>query len=663
MKMSPRYFMQISFWSFLILAVLSLPSISYIYAETDSIKIKEWEIPTTNSAPHDIVVGTNGMIWFTEINTNKIGMFNPNTEEFHEYDIPTPSSRPHGLVSDIQGNVWFAEVGAGKIGKLDPLTGIIEEFSTPTTNSGPHTPIFADDTTLWFTEQNASQIGKLDVSTGKIIEFKTITKSANPYGIITDDQGNAWFAELRGHHVGKVDEKTGEVTEYPMISENSGPRRIAIDSNGIFWVTLYNSGKIASLDPVTKEVEEFSTSSESSGPYAIWVDPFDNVWFSMTGIYKMGKFDQSTQKIQEYELPSPQTHIKFIHSDSVGNIWFPNYNNNKIGVIQTGTTSMEPKTDTKMMEENQNNNMDIPSNPEIAYFPAPLKQIQDGVKPQSVTCTEGLELVLKFSNGNPACVKPNSVSKLIQRGWAIHILSDYEKNENNNSEIFEVGAFQVDIMDVNYFQNAKGYLAKPSENGVYPAVVMIHEWWGLNENIKEMAGKLASHGYVVLAVDLYDGKVGTTSEEARQLRSSFEQSQWTDNMNTAVNYLEEQYNPSSIGSIGWCFGGGQSLNLALNNDDLDATVMYYGSLTLEKDQLSSINWPILGIFAGLDSGIPPESVNQFETVLNELEIENEIYIYPEVNHAFANPSGDRHAPEESKDAWEKTLNFLEQHLS
>lgn len=654
--------MQLSSSLFLILGLFGLSCISYIYADTDPIIIKEWDIPTPDSAPHDIVVGPNDLIWFTEINTNKIGMFNPNTEEFQEYDIPTPSSRPHGLVTDNQGNVWFTEVGAGKIGKLDPASGVIEEFSTPTTNSGPHTPIFADNTTLWFTEQSASQIGKLDVTTGKIIEFSTITKSANPYGIITDEKGNAWFAELRGHHVGKVDAETGEVTEYPMISDNSGPRRIAIDSNGILWITLYNSGKIASLNPITNEVKEYPTSSESSGPYAIWVDPFDHVWFSMTGIYKMGKFDQTTQKIQEYEMPSPQTHIKFIHSDSIGNIWFPNYNNNKIGVILTGTTPTEPKTDSKMMEDNQKNKMDITSNKEFAYFPAPLKQIQDGVKPQSVTCTEGLELVLKFSNGKPACLKPDSVSKLIERGWAIHVLPDYEKNNNNNSVTFSIGEYQVETTDLQYFMDAKGYLAKPSIDGEFPAVVMIHEFWGLNDNIKQMAEKMASHGYVVLAVDLYDGKVGTTSDEARQLRSSFEQSHWTDNMNVAVNYLEEQYAPPSIGSIGWCFGGGQSLNLALNNDALDATVIYYGSLTLDKDQLSSVDWPILGIFAGLDSGIPPETVNQFETVLNELEIENEIYIYPEVNHAFANPSGDRHAPEESKDAWEKTLKFFDQNL-
>jgi len=133
-------------------------------------------------------------------------------------------------------------------------------------------------------------------------------------------------------------------------------------------------------------------------------------------------------------------------------------------------------------------------------------------------------------------------------------------------------------------------------------------------------------------------------------------------MSTAVTYLEENYFPPSIGSIGWCFGGGQSLHLALTNPDMDATVIYYGQLVTDTEELSKINWPILGIFAGLDTGITPETVNEFETSLNEIGVENNITIYPDVNHAFANPSGDRYAPDEAMDAWNKTLEFFEKNL-
>ena len=297
----------------------------------------------------------------------------------------------------------------------------------------------------------------------------------------------------------------------------------------------------------------------------------------------------------------------------------------------------------------------------ISYQPPPLKQINDGVEPANVTCTEGLELVLKKSNGNPACIKPSSVAKLIERGWAIHILPDYQ-DENNNSEIFATGNFDVEYQTVNYFDKAQGFLAMPSEDGKYPGIVMIHEWWGLNDNIKEMAKKLASHGYVVLAVDLYNGEVATTSEQARQLVTSFQTDVGIKNMNAATQYIQENHNVEKLGSIGWCFGGAQSLNLALNNQDMDATIIYYGRLVTEQESLSSINWPVLGIFAELDQGIPVDSVREFETLLNELEIPNSIYIFEGVDHAFANPSGERYAPDESKDAWNLTLEFLKTNL-
>ena len=111
---------------------------------------------------------------------------------------------------------------------------------------------------------------------------------------------------------------------------------------------------------------------------------------------------------------------------------------------------------------------------------------------------------------NPACIKPASVEKLIARGWAIHILPDYNQSENNNSVIFKTGELQVEIETISYYGESTGFLAKPIEDGEYPGVIMIHEWWGLNDNVKQMAEKLASHGYVVFAVDLYEGKVGTT---------------------------------------------------------------------------------------------------------------------------------------------------------
>jgi carboxymethylenebutenolidase len=220
---------------------------------------------------------------------------------------------------------------------------------------------------------------------------------------------------------------------------------------------------------------------------------------------------------------------------------------------------------------------------------------------------------------------------------------------------------------VNYYGNASGYLVYP-ENGIgLPAVVMIHEWWGLNQNIKNMAEQLAREGYVVLAVDLYGGEVATEANRATELSSAVRSNPQVaiENMQAAVQHLSslQNVNSSRIASLGWCFGGGQSLQLALNTEQpLAATVIYYGNLVTDQNELSKIDWPVLGIFGSADQSIPVDTVRQFESALDANRIENEIHIYPGVGHAFANPSGDNYAPEETADAWAKTLDFLKRRV-
>ncbi|OGC48905.1 hypothetical protein A3A69_02080 [candidate division WWE3 bacterium RIFCSPLOWO2_01_FULL_37_15] len=219
----------------------------------------------------------------------------------------------------------------------------------------------------------------------------------------------------------------------------------------------------------------------------------------------------------------------------------------------------------------------------------------------------------------------------------------------------------VDEELIQYYEGSLGYFVKPKKEGYYPGVVMIHEWWGLNKNIKEMAEQLASKGYIVMAVDLYYGKVAQTVDEARELVTALNEEKALENMKAAVEFLRKN-GAVKIASLGWCFGGGQSLQLALSGQELDATVLYYGSLETDSEKLSAINWPVLGIFGDQDTSIPVETVNSFDSALDTLNIENEIYIYPGVGHAFANPSGQNYAQEETEDAWEKTLAFLDKHL-
>lgn len=222
------------------------------------------------------------------------------------------------------------------------------------------------------------------------------------------------------------------------------------------------------------------------------------------------------------------------------------------------------------------------------------------------------------------------------------------------------GDHEIAASDVDYHKGVKGFYAAPVKEGQYPGIVMIHEWWGLNDNIRTMARRLASFGYNVLAVDLYNGKVATSQAEAMKQVGSLNKEEAIANMKEAATYLRNKKS-TKVGSLGWCFGGGQSLQLSLN-DSLDATVIYYGTLVTDKTALSSIQWPVLGIFGDKDQSIPVSSVNEFEKSLNGLKIENEIYIYQGVGHAFANPTGANYAPRETQDAWQKTIAFLEKHL-
>ncbi len=234
--------------------------------------------------------------------------------------------------------------------------------------------------------------------------------------------------------------------------------------------------------------------------------------------------------------------------------------------------------------------------------------------------------------------------------------------KNNNSNLMNdlVSAkYEVISADVNYFESRTGFFVEPKIPGNYPGIIMIHEWWGLNDHIKESAKILSAQGYRVLAVDLF-GSVAATPIGAIAQTKGLDQEKAVENMRAAKKFLSDK-GSNKIGSLGWCFGGAQSLQIAVN-EKLDATVIYYGNLIEDKEKLKNINSPILGIFGATDDLIPVEKVNLFGNNLKDLNIQNEIKIYDGVGHAFANPTGQNFAPNETKDAWTKTLEFLNKNL-
>jgi carboxymethylenebutenolidase len=206
-----------------------------------------------------------------------------------------------------------------------------------------------------------------------------------------------------------------------------------------------------------------------------------------------------------------------------------------------------------------------------------------------------------------------------------------------------------------------GYFALPGSPGQHPALVVIHEWWGLNDWVKEEALKLAGQGYVVLAADLYRGKVAYDPELAHELSRGMPQDRAVRDLKAAFDYLaaRPEVNPNKIGSIGWCMGGGLSLQLAIHEPRLAACVVNYGALPTDPQEIQKIHAPVLGNFGGDDRGIPPSAVETFQKAMQAANKTIDVKIYPGAGHAFENPNnklGYREA--DAQDAWARVLAFF-----
>jgi carboxymethylenebutenolidase len=230
--------------------------------------------------------------------------------------------------------------------------------------------------------------------------------------------------------------------------------------------------------------------------------------------------------------------------------------------------------------------------------------------------------------------------------------------------LFAVSSFAATGKAVSYKsgdETVQAVLYTPEGKGQFPGIVVIHEWWGLNDWVKEQASKLADQGYVTLAIDLYRGKVATTPDEAHEIMRGVPEDRAARDLHAAVEFLHSQANvrKDRIASIGWCMGGGYSLNVALQEPTLTAAVINYGHLAADSESLKKINASILGLFGGQDRGIPVEDVKKFEQGLKQQGKTVEIVIYPEAGHAFENPNNKAgYRADDAADAWKRTVAFL-----
>ena len=224
---------------------------------------------------------------------------------------------------------------------------------------------------------------------------------------------------------------------------------------------------------------------------------------------------------------------------------------------------------------------------------------------------------------------------------------------------------------VNYFATdsaARGYLAAPEGDGPFPSLVLIHEWNGLTDRVRQVADAFAAEGYVALAVDLYSGRTGRNAEENRALTREVRSDEATmiANLDAAVGFLRGRSDVTGkVAAMGWCFGGGVALSFALGGENHEGTAIFYGSLVEDPEILRSITHEVYGTFAELDQGIPPDQVNRFAAALREIGVANDIHVYDDVNHGFwLRVDGNRELREApALDAWQRLKVYLQRVLT
>lgn len=209
-------------------------------------------------------------------------------------------------------------------------------------------------------------------------------------------------------------------------------------------------------------------------------------------------------------------------------------------------------------------------------------------------------------------------------------------------------------------ETVSGAIALPAAQPA-SALVLIHEWWGLNDEIKTMTAEFAKEGHVALAVDLYGGSVAANPQEAQALMQSVDDEKATDTLVSWVEWLRA--NPAvngKVAAVGWCFGGGWAINAAIATP-LEATVIYYGRLPQSAAEVRSVSGPVLGHFGEKDKFITREMVAGFERAMREAGKTLTVHWY-DADHGFANPTGANYDKEDAQVAWQRTREFLKQAL-
>jgi virginiamycin B lyase len=302
------------------------------------VTIKEWDVPTPGSRPHDPMFAPDGSAWYTGQMANLLGRFDPKTQTFREFHLPDESG-PHGLIADHDGNVWYTANFKAYIGKLDPKTGKVTQYPMPDPRAhDPHTLLLAPNGQIYFTAQNANMAGRLDPRTGEIKLVNSPTPRSNPYGMVIDSHGVPYYVEFGSNKVARIDPDTLAIREFVLPNPDARPRRVAITADDIIWYSDYARGFLGRLDPKTGAVTEWpSPGGPRSQPYGIAAIG-NAIWYSEsnTSPNSLVRFDTRTHQFQTWPIPSGGGVVRNMVTTPDGNLWLACSGVNKIAFVEIG---------------------------------------------------------------------------------------------------------------------------------------------------------------------------------------------------------------------------------------------------------------------------------------------------------------------------------------
>jgi carboxymethylenebutenolidase len=209
--------------------------------------------------------------------------------------------------------------------------------------------------------------------------------------------------------------------------------------------------------------------------------------------------------------------------------------------------------------------------------------------------------------------------------------------------------------------DVRAYVAEPEGSGPFPVVIMVHEFWGLTEDIAEKADLLAEEGYIVVAPDVFrGGNTGWIPSAIYQV-STTPNEEILDDMDAVVAWVEtlDEADTDSVAIVGFCFGGRVAVLYSLHDPTLQATVTFYGNVVADPGRLAALQGPVLGIFGGDDVSIPLDDVDAFDAALEEAGVVHEVTVYEGQGHAFVESVEGIAAGGAQGEAWTQMVDFLD----